>query len=321
MHVLKLKPIKNASEMYCDVCGDALGEDNDELYVCVPCEWSICHACVATKYAGESQGESPKTNDNKHGVRKLPTIRRSDKIKRKKIRPQKGSTFGGFVTQGSTTAYPAQSQIKQPSPPNRSRSTLHLSGDGKLRHKFMLKQSQTVRYGTTHKFLIRKSQTVRYGTTTSNTKRSVHENKKVNGVKTIQKNKNKKLNKLNKYGRCKESDHSRFRKWSKQERESKWQIDPSDTILQNLMERIDQAAHQRMKPTMKSFDGSPMTQIEFKQVSYVELGVKLTNVELDCIFSSFDHDDSGTVDYREVVHALFSDVSGSKSRSNLTMHM
>ena len=126
---------------------------------------------------------------------------------------------------------------------------------------------------------------------------------------------------MNNDGRCKESDHSRFRKWSKQERESKWQIDPSDTILQNLMERIDQAAHQRMKPTMKSFDGSPMTQIEFKQVSYVELGVKLTNVELDCIFSSFDHDDSGTVDYREVVHALFSDVSGSKSRSNLTMHM
>ena len=165
--------------MYCDVCGDALGEDNDELYVCVPCEWSICHACVATKYAGES----PKTNDNKPGVRKLPTIRRSDKIKRKKIRPQKGSTFGGFVTQGSTTAYPAQSQIKQPSPPNRSRSTLHLSGDGKLRHKFMLKQSQTVRYGTTHKFLIRKSQTVRYGTTTSNTKRSVHERKQFKKIK------------------------------------------------------------------------------------------------------------------------------------------
>ena len=68
MHHLKLKPIENASEMYCDVCGETLGDDNAELYVCVPCEWCICHECVAKKYADELQ----KTNNPYSGVKTTP---------------------------------------------------------------------------------------------------------------------------------------------------------------------------------------------------------------------------------------------------------
>ena len=65
MHDLTLAPIQNASEMYCDVCGDILGEDGEEHFVCRTCEWSICTECVKSKYAQEIDDQVNKVINKK----------------------------------------------------------------------------------------------------------------------------------------------------------------------------------------------------------------------------------------------------------------
>ena len=65
MHDLTLAPIQNASEMYCDVCGDILGEDGEEHFVCRTCEWSICTECVKSKYAQELDDQVNKVINKK----------------------------------------------------------------------------------------------------------------------------------------------------------------------------------------------------------------------------------------------------------------
>ena len=49
-HELTYKPIADASERYCDMCCEVLGENKAEFYVCHQCEWSICNRCLSTKY-------------------------------------------------------------------------------------------------------------------------------------------------------------------------------------------------------------------------------------------------------------------------------
>ena len=50
-HELTYKPIDDASERYCDMCCEILGKDNDFCYVCFPCEWSICTACLDRRFS------------------------------------------------------------------------------------------------------------------------------------------------------------------------------------------------------------------------------------------------------------------------------
>ena len=138
--------------------------------------------------------------------------------------------------------------------------------------------------------------------------------KRDNNRKTIAKINKRKNKKLSKYGRTKNNE-VKFRNWSKSQREARWVIDPDNAVLQELMRRIQEGAHGRMAPSLSSFDGSPMAPSQFKQVTAVELQVSLSKVELEAIFEHFDRDDSGTIDYKEVVHVLF----GSSVPRNLTM--
>ena len=138
--------------------------------------------------------------------------------------------------------------------------------------------------------------------------------------KSAQRSQQKKLSKLSKYGRTEQSlQNHHVRKQIKLERESKWQHEEEDDVMRSLMERISSAAHGRMRPNMANFDGAPMDKSELKQIISVELGTTLSKLELDRIFKTFDHDQNGRIDYREVVQHLFSDLGNKESRAYLTL--
>ena len=248
-----------------------------------------------------TQVEAAKQASPPSSKKQLPSVRRRDKIRPRRMKAKnKGSTtFGGFTTQGvvpNRSTHPP-SPPTQPSPQSRS-----------LRHKFLVRSSQTIHSGISHP----------RSPTTKN------EARQVAGRRTAQKARAKKLKKISsKYGRATGSDGHTFRKWSKHQREAKWSqmIDPENVVLQKLLQRIDAAAHGRMKPRMSSFEGAPLNRVEFKQISLVEFGVKMKKEEVDEIFQVFDRDSSQTVDYREVVHHLFSDLANQQSRTNLTMYI
>ena len=248
-----------------------------------------------------TQVEAAKQASPPSSKKQLPSVRRRDKIRPRRMKAKnKGSTtFGGFTTQGvvpNRSTHPP-SPPTQPSPQSRS-----------LRHKFLVRSSQTIHSGISHP----------RSPTTKN------EARQVAGRRTAQKARAKKLKKISsKYGRATGSDGHTFRKWSKHQREAKWSqmIDPENVVLQNLLARIHAAAHGRMKPRMSSFEGAPLNRVEFKQISLVEFGVKMKKEEVDEIFQVFDRDSSQTVDYREVVHHLFSDLANQQSRTNLTMYI
>ena len=125
----------------------------------------------------------------------------------------------------------------------------------------------------------------------------------------LKSSKTRSAKKAAKYGRVSKKrggGNYRFRELSKKKRQAMWQLPEDAVVLRGLIDRLQLAAHKRMRPRMHSFDGAPMDRLHLRQVVQVELGTKLKTVELEAIFETFDRDQSGTVDFQEVVHVLFS---------------
>ena len=193
--------------------------------------------------------------------------------RRAKKRAQKKTTFAGFTTQGQplhkTSAPATRRQYTMP-------SLAPPFGAGKL-------------------------------SLSPKTRKAAQLKKKLR----LKSSKTRSAKKAAKYGRVSKKrggGNYKFRELSKKKRQETWQLPEDAVVLRGLIDRLQLAAHKRMKPNMLSFEGAPMERSHLRQVMHVELGTKLKNVELDAIFEIFDRDHSGSVDFQEVVHVLFSDL-------------
>jgi hypothetical protein len=148
------------------------------------------------------------------------------KLKRIKKRvPKRGTTFGGFVTQGDSSppSFNTLSSSFTPSPPSGQTTKMKRSPSGSLRHKFLVRSSRSV---------YTKSSSAFYNKPTGLAKtagQSSHLNKITRAEKSAKKSQKKKLTKLAKYGRTEVSlQHHHQRQYLKQQRESKWKIEDDE---------------------------------------------------------------------------------------------
>ena len=81
--------------------------------------------------------------------------------------------------------------------------------------------------------------------------------------------------------------------------------DKPPDFLNVALRKIKTALDSRMKPNIKAFQGRPLDMKEFKGLLKQELRVTLTGHELRETFKYFDQDNSGDIDYAEIIHKIY----------------
>ena len=75
--------------------------------------------------------------------------------------------------------------------------------------------------------------------------------------------------------------------------------------LQLALEKIRNALNSRMRPNINAFQGQPLSVKQFQKLLMQEIRVKLIGEELEECFKYFDMDNSGTVDFKEIIHKIY----------------
>jgi hypothetical protein len=75
--------------------------------------------------------------------------------------------------------------------------------------------------------------------------------------------------------------------------------------LQIALEKIKNALTSRIKPNINAFQGQPLNQKGFQKLLKQEIRVTLIGEELTQCFKYFDMDNSGTVDFKEIIHKIY----------------
>ena len=75
--------------------------------------------------------------------------------------------------------------------------------------------------------------------------------------------------------------------------------------LQLALEKIRHALNSRMRPNINAFQGQPLSVKEFQKLLMQEIRVRLIGEELRECFKYFDMDNSGTVDFKEMIHKIY----------------
>ncbi len=75
--------------------------------------------------------------------------------------------------------------------------------------------------------------------------------------------------------------------------------------LQIALEKIKNALSSRMRPNINAFQGQPLDPKGFQKLLKQEIRVTLIGEELQECFKYFDMDNSGSVDFKEIIHKIY----------------